>query len=192
MKTLDRISWPERTERLTLRPGTADDLAVIQEIRAKPDVAQWMPDRPESYVDFVLGAGRRDMLATMVVVELDGVVVGHLYLHVEDAWAQAEVREQAVGQQAEIGWCLDPSVQGQGYATEAVRALVRLCFEQLGVRRLVAVAFADNAASQAVMRKVGMRLEAVLRQESLHRDLGWVDSVQWALLADEWRVQQRG
>ena len=191
MRTLDRITWPVTTERLLLRPGTPDDLAPLQAIRADPEVAQWMPDRPESYVDWVLGAGRRDMLATTVVISLDGSVVGHLYLHVEDAWAQAEVREQGAGQQAEIGWCLAPSAQGHGYATEAVKALLRVCFEQLGVRRVTAVAFADNAASQAVMRRVGMRLEGVFRQESLHRDLGWLDSVQWAILKDEWVVQQR-
>ena len=191
MRTLDRITWPVTTERLLLRPGTPDDLAALQAIRADPEVAQWMPDRPESYVDWVMAAGKRDMLSTTVVISLDDVVVGHLYLHVEDAWAQAEVRSQGEAQQAEIGWCLSPAVQGRGYATEAVKALVRVCFEQLGVRRLVAVAFAENAASQAVMRRVGMRLEGVFRQESLHRDLGWLDSVQWAILRDEWVVQQR-
>ena len=32
-----------------------------------------------------------------------------------------------------------------------------------------------------------MRREAVMVKESLHRELGWIDGVQYALLADEWR-----
>ena len=65
---------------------------------------------------------------------------------------------------------------------------MRICFDDLGLRRLTAVAFADNPASLRVMEKVGMRQEALHRQESLHRDLGWVDSVVYAVLADEWRA----
>jgi RimJ/RimL family protein N-acetyltransferase len=37
------------------------------------------------------------------------------------------------------------------------------------------------------MEKLGMRREALHRQESLHRDLGWVDGVTYAVLRDEWR-----
>ncbi|HET6151661.1 MAG TPA: GNAT family N-acetyltransferase [Marmoricola sp.] len=35
----------------------------------------------------------------------------------------------------EFGWCLDPAVQGRGYATEAVRALIAIALEDLGLRR---------------------------------------------------------
>ena len=51
---------------------------------------------------------------------------------------------------------------------------------------MVALAFADNAPSLRVMEKVGMRREALMVRESLHRELGWVDGVTYALLADEW------
>jgi RimJ/RimL family protein N-acetyltransferase len=67
---------------------------------------------------------------------------------------------------------------------------VRVCFEELGVRRLTAVAFNDNTASLAVMERLGMRRENLGIADSLHRDLGWVDSATYALLADEWRSQQ--
>jgi RimJ/RimL family protein N-acetyltransferase len=36
------------------------------------------------------------------------------------------------------------------------------------------------------MEKVGMQREARYRRESLHRDLGWVDSVVYALLREDW------
>lgn len=187
-RTLPEIDWPVRTERLSLRGATPDDLRAVYEIRALPDVARWMPDLPTSYDAWVLAQGKRDGLGRMVVVLLDDLVIGHLYLHVEDAWSQAEVREQAEHAQAEIGWAFDPARQGQGFATEAVQALLRVCFEDLGVRRVVALAFADNAPSIRVMERLGMRREALLVKESLHRDLGWVDGVSYALLAEEWRA----
>jgi RimJ/RimL family protein N-acetyltransferase len=188
--TAPEIDWPVRTERLTLRAAAPEDLRAVFGIRAQPDVARWMPDLPSSYDAWVLAQGQHGGLERMVVVLLDDELIGHLYLHVEDAWAQAEVREQARGAQAEVGWAFDPARQGHGYATEAVRELLRLCFEVLGVRRVVALAFADNAPSLRVMERVGMRREALMVKESLHRELGWVDGVSYALLKEEWQACQ--
>lgn len=62
---------------------------------------------------------------------------------------------------AEFGlyWAISPAHQRQGYATEAARALVDYAFEHLRLERVVATTTYDNAASIAVMRKLGMRIE---------------------------------
>ena len=52
-----------------------------------------------------------------------------------------------------------PAHQRQGYATEAARALIEYAFTQLNLGRIVATTTYDNAASMAVMRKVGMQIE---------------------------------
>jgi RimJ/RimL family protein N-acetyltransferase len=183
----DRVSWPVRTERLLIRPATSADLQAVFEVRTLPEVAEWMPGRPTSYADFVLRSGANDVLARTLVMELDGHVIGDLYLHVTDAWAQEDVAAGA-GQEGEIGWCLSPAHQGQGYVTEGAAELVRIGFEELGLRRLSAAAFADNAPSLRIMERLGMRPEHHGVRDSLHRDLGWVDGVVYALLADEWRA----
>jgi len=108
-------------------------------------------------------------------------------IRVEDAWAQAELADQARGVQAELGWVLHPGHTGRGYATEAVCALIQLCFEDLGLRRVTASCFADNAASWRLMERVGMRREVYTIRESLHRSREWLDGMGYALLADEWR-----
>jgi RimJ/RimL family protein N-acetyltransferase len=159
-------------------------------IRTQAEVGQWMPDRPATYETFLLRQGEHDALGRTLVMELDDEVIGDLYLHVNDAWAQNEVADEGRALQAEIGWCLDPAHQGNGYVTEAMEDVVRLCFEDLGVRRLTASAFADNTSSLAVMKRLGMRQETHGVRDSLHRDLGWVDSAVYALLVDEWRAQQ--
>lgn len=55
-------------------------------------------------------------------------------------------------------WAIDPDHQRQGYTTEAAQALIDFAFQQLCVKRLIATTEYDNAASQGVMRKLGMTL----------------------------------
>lgn len=181
----DRVAWPVRTDRLTIRPATSADLQAIFDVRTLPDVAQWMPSRPATYAEFVLHAGEHGVLARTLVMEREGAVIGDLYLHVTDAWSQEDVAARA-GEEAEIGWCLSPAHQGHGYVSEGAAELLRICFEDLGLRRVSAAAFADNAPSLRVMDRLGMRLENHGRRDSLHRDLGWVDGVVYAVLAEEW------
>ena len=85
------------------------------------------------------------------------------------------------------GWCLHPDQCGRGYATEAVRALLAACFDQLGVRRVVAECFADNESSWRLMERVGMRREAHTVRDALHRTGKWMDSFAYAILAEEWQ-----
>jgi RimJ/RimL family protein N-acetyltransferase len=184
--TFDRISWPRRTARLTLRPAGTADLPAVFAVRSRADVAEWMPDHPTSYDDWLLRLGRTGAIDRMVVMELDGDVIGDLYLNVEDAWTQVEVKEAGARAQAEIGWCLSPDHQGKGYVSEATAELVRICFEELGVRRVIANAFAANTPSVRVMERLGMVCEARFRSESLHRDRGWIDGITYALLREDW------
>lgn len=186
---LSAVPWPLRTARLTIRPATSDDVDATWAFRRLPEVAEWVTrrfDERDEYAEVFLDP---DRLASTLVVERDGEVVGDLMLRVEDAWAQAEVAEQAQGSQAELGWTLDPAHAGQGLATEAVTELLRICFEDLGMRRVVALCFADNVASWRLMERVGMRREAVALADALHRSGAWLDSYAYGLLATEWRAR---
>ncbi|MEU4418909.1 GNAT family N-acetyltransferase, partial [Nocardia salmonicida] len=130
-------------------------------------------------------------LAKTLVLELGGTVIGDLMVAIESPWAQEEVKEQAADSQAELGWSIDPAVEGHGYATEAARALLRLCFEDLGLRRVTALCFADNTASWRLMERIGMRREIHTVADSLHRTRGWLDGLGYAILAEEWRASGR-
>ncbi len=54
--------------------------------------------------------------------------------------------------------------QGKGHATEAVKALLRYCFEDLRGHRVIAMCKPENPASYRVMEKIGMRREDHFRK----------------------------
>jgi RimJ/RimL family protein N-acetyltransferase len=185
---LDRVLV---TERLVLRPATAEDADVTWAYRHLRTVDEWLTGGPSDLDGYRALFAAEDRLASTVVVELDrGSVIGDFMLRREDAWAQAEVASRARGAQAELGWVLDPQHQGRGFATEAVAEILRYCFEDLGVRRVMANCFLANAASWRLMERVGMRREVHAVRESLHRSGRWLDTVGYALLADEWSSSQ--
>jgi RimJ/RimL family protein N-acetyltransferase len=91
-------------------------------------------------------------------------------------------REHMAG---EIGYVFDPVFAGNGYATEAARALLGLAFDQLRLHRVVARIDARNQASAAVLRRLGMRQEAYLVQNEWFKG-EWTDEIDFAMLASEW------
>ncbi len=188
MRTLDDLAWPVRTDRLTVRRLGDSDVAATWAYRRLPEVNRWLPYAPPTLDDYAGLFEDPERRSRTLVVEVGSMVVGDLFLMQKDGWSQLEVRDAGQGCEAELGWALDPAYGGQGLATEAVEALLRICFEELGLRRVTAGCFADNVPSWRLMERVGMRRELHAVAESLHRELGWVDGYGYALLADEWRA----
>ena len=177
------------TGRLVVRPAVAADAAPTWAYRSDPDVVRWITVAPTTYDDHERLFAEPDRLDRTLVVESadGGVVVGDLMLAVGDAWAQLEVGPAARGVQAEIGYCFAPAHQGRGYAREAVTALVDRCFGELGLRRVTADLFAANEPSWRLLERLGFRRESHTVRDSLHRDLGWLDAYEYAVLAEEWQ-----
>jgi RimJ/RimL family protein N-acetyltransferase len=193
---LDDLAWPLLTTRLSIRRAQTEDAPRTWPYRRLEDVSRWLPMMPATEHEHVemFCAPRR--LATTLLVELrggepraaEGRVIGDLKFDVVDGWAQDEISAAARGVHGEIGWVLDPQFQGRGYATEAVRELLRIAFAELGLRRVEAYCFAENEPSWRLMERVGMRREAHTVADGLHRDGTWRDGLAYALLADEWRA----
>ena len=91
--------------------------------------------------------------------------------------------------QADIGYEVDPRYWGQGYATEAARALLDFGFETLGVHRIWSQCISENRASAHVLEKLGMRPEGRLREHEHFKERYW-DTLIYAILEDEWRSNQ--
>lgn len=189
---LDAVPLPRATDRLRLRRATAADAEALWPYRSDPTVAEWLTHLPTERAAFDEWLASDEALDGMLLVERDGVVVGDLYLSVRDGWSQRDVAEQAARTEAEVGWVIAPGHQGRGYAREAIEALLSICFEDLGIRRVTAGCFTANEASWRLMERVGMRRESHTVRDALHRDHGWLDGFSYGLLADEWRERRRG
>lgn len=191
-RPLDVVAWPVTTTRLVIRPATPDDCEAVFGFRRLPEVYAWITQAPLTLAEFREQWLDPASLAKTLVIELDGRIVGDLMVSIRDAWGQGEVAGLTLGVEAELGWVLHPSYAGQGLATEAVEAVLGLCFGPLGLRRVVALCFADNTASWRLMERVGMRRESHTVRDSLHRSGTWLDGYSYAVLAEEWPGHRRG
>jgi RimJ/RimL family protein N-acetyltransferase len=185
---MPRVRLPIATDRLLLRsfrPGDEDDVFAY---RSVPGVVRYIPGEPktrEQVADLVAERateGRVDEKSPILTlaVELDGRVVGDVLIHLDGL-------DGADGRQAEIGWVFTPDVQGQGYATESARALVRAAFEELGVHRVWAQLEPENTASARICERLGMRREALFEKASWFKEQ-WTDLAVYGLRADEWNA----
>lgn len=97
-------------------------------------------------MELVVGAREPGRFGPFFMVrKADGAVVGEIGCGIDDASATGHVGYSVV----EPSW-------GQGYATEALRALLDDVLAEPGVRRVVAHTMIDHTASRRVMEKAGM------------------------------------
>lgn len=88
---------------------------------------------------------------------------------------------------ASLGYCLEESAWGQGYATEATGALLQWAFDTLDLNRVQAETDTRNLASMRVLEKLGFVPEGTLREDCVVN--GEVsDSHVFGLLRREWRA----
>jgi RimJ/RimL family protein N-acetyltransferase len=183
---MPRVRLPIATDRLVLRSFRPGDEADVLAYRSIPEVVRYIPGDPktqEQVADLVAEratAGRVDEKSPILTlaVELDGRVVGDVLVHLDGL-------DGPDGRQAEIGWVFAPDARGQGYATEAARAIARVAFEELGVHRVWAQLEPENTGSARICERLGMRREALFEQGSWFKGR-WSDLAVYALRADEW------
>lgn len=88
---------------------------------------------------------------------------------------------------AALGYCLARAAWGQGYATEAARALLTWAYDRLDLNRVKAEADTRNDASARVLTKLGFVLEGTQREDCV---VDGVVSDTWVfgLLRREWEA----
>ncbi|HEY2714989.1 MAG TPA: GNAT family protein [Solirubrobacterales bacterium] len=181
-----RVEAPIETERLRLRRFAMDDLDALAAIQSRPEVARFLyweaRGREEvepalaKYIAATAIEGDGDSISFAVERRADAALLGYLSI-----WLRSLAHRQV-----EIGFVFHPDAQGQGYATEASRKLLVLAFEDLGAHRVFGRTDARNESSAALMRRLGMRQEAHLREAEVFKG-EWGDELVFAILEDEWR-----
>ena len=153
---------PVATQRLTLREIVAADLADLQAINGDPEVTRFLPYQTwESERDAVAWfqrmatlAGGGDARQLVIVRNEDGRVVGTALLFKFDEGSR----------RVELGYVIGRSYWRQGYAREALQALLSRLFGALQLRRVEAEVNPMNEPSNALLRGLGFTLEGHLRE----------------------------
>jgi RimJ/RimL family protein N-acetyltransferase len=130
------------TDRLILRPITADDSARVVEILGDFRVAQWTASIPHPFAvrDLrILEPNGDTRWPDMMGIQKDGILIG------------------AVSCTREFGYYLAPEMWGQGIATEAGAAKITHVFETTNAILITAGVFDHNAASRRVLEKLGFQ-----------------------------------
>ncbi|MBC7985592.1 MAG: GNAT family N-acetyltransferase [Sphingomonadaceae bacterium] len=165
------------TERLVLRPLVEDDAEALHLVLSDRALMTWWSSAPHRDLAetqaYVAGNAAQDPWITWAITREDDVAIG---------WVVLNEKREGV---AEIGYILGRDHWGQGFAGEAVSAVIDHAFESLGYRRLYADTDPDNEASNRLLKFLGFRREGYLREE-WETHLGVRDSVIWGLLAREW------
>ncbi len=177
---------PITSERLLLRRFRPEDEADLLARRNDPDVARFQnwtlpyPAEEARAIAASLGAmqGPADGEWYMVVVadRHDGTTYGDLALRL--AWG---------GRMAEIGYTLASAHWGNGYATEAVAALLEWLFTEVGVTRVEGKLHPDNVASARVLERTGFLHEGRTRLSYWVGDENSDDDL-YGLTRDDWEA----
>lgn len=145
---------PIRTDRLELRPVGPEHEADFVAFYGDPEV---MAIRKYGVMD----ADRAREQHAKLMAHWDKHGFGMYAVFVDDVFAgEAGLRWRDDSPEVEISYGLLPAFRGQGYATEAARALMAYGFEALKRPQLVAYSRSDNLVSHRVLEKLGMTFRA--------------------------------
>jgi [ribosomal protein S5]-alanine N-acetyltransferase len=157
-----------KTDRLLLRQLSMDDAADVFAYASDPEVTKYT-----SWSTHQAIADSEKFLDTVITNHFIGQSMGWGIVHKRDqkligtcgfaSWDCNHAR-------AEIGYVLSRQYWGQGYMTEAVKAVITFGFHAIMLNRIQATCMVDNLSSARVLQKVGMQYEGTLQEYAFVRD----------------------
>jgi len=154
-----------KTARLSLSPLRESDTQFMKELLARPESYQYESDeaKPADEIEksclWYLEESKAlpDGGAIRWIVRCNEARIGEI--HVRCNWEQTS--------EWEIGWYFLPEYWGNGFATEAGKAVIRHVFAHFKINRLAAFLNAENKRSAALAERIGMMQEGRLREVRL-------------------------
>jgi RimJ/RimL family protein N-acetyltransferase len=186
--SVEKVAPTLESARLRLRAYRADDVDAIFRLYSDPRVMRYWSFPPwtdraqaEAYLQRALGEMAEGRALPWAIANLsDDKLVGTTTLFALDG----------VQGRAEIGYSLDPKLQGQGMASEMLRTALSYGFDILRLRRIEADVDPRNTPSCRLLERLGFRLEGLLRAR--WRVAGEIcDTALYGLLAPEFVREPR-
>lgn len=184
-----------RTNRLTLRAPTADDVDAIYAACQDPEIPRWttVPSpytrgHAEGFVELIAKWWAEGSQAIWGIFHHE-VLIGVVGFH--------RITSHEAGGVTEIGYWASAQSRGHGFMVEAARAAIDWGFTELGLARITWRAVVGNIASARTAHALGFRYEGLMRQllaSPRGRDDAWVGGllpsddrapIDWPVLNDE-------
>jgi [ribosomal protein S5]-alanine N-acetyltransferase len=171
------------TDRLLLREFAENDWPAVLAYQSDPRYLRlyhWTERSAEdvqTFVQMFIGYQReqpRYRFQIAIVLRAEGRLIGNCGVR----------KKSPDALEADMGYEIAPPYWGQGYATEAARAILAFGFDELKLHRISATCLADNLASARVLEKIGMGLEGRLRENDWFKGRWW-DTLLYAILEHE-------
>jgi RimJ/RimL family protein N-acetyltransferase len=176
-----------RSERIYLRPAERSDLPIFVRWFSDAEMGHHLAVRApfslameEKWFDQMVEHQAKDRYM-FVICLLDGRPIGSTDLreiNMEDGHAAFGI---AIGEK---------ELWGNGYGTEALRAICDFGFGQLRLERIELDVYAGNPRAQRSYEKAGFTIEGTLRRGHF-ADGEFIDVLRMSLLRDEWKAQDR-
>ncbi len=158
------------TARLRLRPVCPNDLDALAVMWADPDVTRYLPGGEPfprqvalEELSYMMEHWQQHGFGSWAITLKETTPNGFIgycllqYLHAGRCGVSEEIAHSV--KEVELGYALAKPFWGQGYASEAARAVVQFAFEEANLPRLVAAIHPDNAASRHILEGLGMILQ---------------------------------
>lgn len=142
------------TERLTLRSFNPEDANLVQQLAGNYNVSKSTLNIPHPYED---GMAENWISSHQETWNSKTGVVYAITLTKTSELVGAISLQDIDGSQGELGYWIGEPLWGNGYCTEAARALIEFSFENLNLSNIHAVHLTTNPASGKVMENIGMR-----------------------------------
>ncbi|MFL0584012.1 GNAT family N-acetyltransferase [Solibacillus silvestris] len=170
------------TERLLLRPLTLDDSDRIEELAGEYDVAKSTLNIPHPYpkgsasqfIESIQTAEQNNKIVMFAIINKETkLLIGLINLNLSIPY-----------QRGELAYWIGKEFWGNGYGTEAAKALLEYGFNFFKLNKIFAASFTTNPGSWKVMEKIGMKYEGTLKKH-VSRFGQFYDLVYYGLLKEE-------
>ncbi|MBM7702833.1 GNAT family N-acetyltransferase [Metabacillus iocasae] len=171
------------TKRLQLRELTLDDVDTLYDYFSNHDVTRYygmsaftgIYQAENLITHFEQMARDQKGIRWGIMLKEENELIGTIGFH----------SKSSLHKRAEVGYELHPAHWEQGYASEALDAVMIYGFAHWQLNRIGAVVFVENEASHRLLQKKGFQREGILREYMVQDDITH-DAVSYSLLKKEW------
>jgi ribosomal-protein-alanine N-acetyltransferase len=139
------------------------------------------PTTPTQFADYLNRSNSDANVGVLICLTADGSIIGALNL--------SQIFRKGF-QSAYLGYFIGARYANQGYMTEALKVFLGYVFKELKLHRVEANIQPGNAASIALVRRAGFKLEGY-SPRYLKISGRWRDHERWAILAEDWQRKSK-